>query len=250
MLDAFKKVGKTCSQLHVKRLLHVSVCWISLRGCLMSFVWSRECMVNEPDPTSEFSASAIKISYSHIIFPFIWMQHLYSWSTRKKRKIIMLIERAHRTHRMNSVLILYVCITCWISALWVRDGFFLCILLLAATAVLPSAELSDWLLCIVFFCKYIWHTLYSAHVLPCCPAVSRFGMFSTSLMLINPPLWCSQKSWVHFFEVGSLSVFKFQLNQGSGKKYARSLLHWGSLGQSQMVQFQLTPSNQTWMFYS
>lgn len=55
----------------------------------------------------------------------------------------MLIEQAHITHRMNSVLILYVYITCWISALWVRDSLFLCIPLLAAAAVLPSDELSD-----------------------------------------------------------------------------------------------------------
>lgn len=106
----------------------------------------------------------------------------------------------------------------------------------------PQLELSDWLLlhCIFYFflfCKYIWNTFYSAHVLPCCPAVSRFGTFSTALMLINPPLWGSWKSWVRLLEVGSLSVFKFELNQGSGEKYASSLLHWGSRGKSQKVNF-------------
>lgn len=162
----------------------------------------------------------------------------------------MLIEQAHTPHRTNSVLNLNVYITCWKSALWVRDSLFLCILLLAAVALSLNCLIDFSALYFYLFVKYIWNTFYSAHVPPCCPAVSRFGTFSTALMLINPLLWCSWKSWVRLLEVGSLSVFKFELNQGSGEKYASSLLHWGSLGQSQKVQFQLIPLNQSWIFYS
>lgn len=142
----------------------------------------------------------------------------------------MLIEQARTTHRTNSVLILNVYITCWKSALWVRDSLFLCILLLAAVALSLNCLIDFSALYYYLFVKYIWNTFYSAHVPPCCPALSRFGTFSTALMLINPPLWCSWKSWVRLLEVRSLSVFKFELNQGSGEKYASSLLHWGSLG--------------------